>query len=183
MVVRIFSLILLVTAIFLGGCAGFGDFLDTRSEVLKAQELRVKGDFLGAIESANRALEHALKAHGPRDAMFGFVLHELGLAQLGAKQYEDAVMNLNAALEIKERTEGPDDTDTATVLEGLGVAYAGDNRFAEAMSAFDRSLLIWRNDLGDDSEIITKKLKAFATIFDKMEFSEGEEKYQSQIKN
>jgi tetratricopeptide (TPR) repeat protein len=96
----------------------------------EAVRLAQAGEFLGAIEELEIALQHA-----PDDPTLWrnlqTTLLNWGIADLAADRLEDAVLHLEQAAELGERAE---------VLQTLGIALLRQNRQADAAALLERAL-------------------------------------------
>lgn len=73
---------------------------------------------------------------------------ELGQAQLGLKQYDDAITSLNKAITLETAAKKPNEAVIGSAGNALGEAYADANKIPESQAAYDAAAKANPTDAG-----------------------------------
>lgn len=130
-----------------------------------ASTLRQMRDRDGAILAARRAIELGESLSGPESlrVMRATLLYGNSLIETRRRVAEGAEA-LERSLAIGDRLSLEDDAATAPTANSLGVAYMRLGRFADAIPLFERSLRLWRRDLGERDRLVGMTLHNLGTL-------------------
>ncbi|HEX3661931.1 MAG TPA: carboxypeptidase regulatory-like domain-containing protein [Acidobacteriaceae bacterium] len=73
---------------------------------------------------------------------------ELGQAQLGLKQYDDAITSLNKCITLEQAAKKPNPQVIGSAGNALGEAYADANKIPESQAAYDAAAKAYPQDAG-----------------------------------
>jgi ATP/maltotriose-dependent transcriptional regulator MalT/DNA-binding SARP family transcriptional activator len=110
-------------------------------ETLRASALRVKGDIVGALQAARRAVDLAMANNPPIDVVAD-ARKELGLTLIAEGSAAQAVEEFRAVLALQDRRGN---TEEAAFLNGcLGTALGACGRLAESTEHLERARQQWQ---------------------------------------
>lgn len=149
-------------------------------ERLTAESFRLfeSGRFSEAIRVSREALEAAVDALGPRHAVVGKSMNNLGAMLAGHGDAEEAESVLAEALSILEESLGKDHPGTSSALNNLAELYAARGENGRAEKLYLRALSIRRGAPGEGGADLATTMKNLASLYAGMErFRDAEDLY------
>ncbi len=131
--------------------AGKNDYKhEARLDNLLGLTLQDKGDLVGALAYAQRALKIEESIYGADDGGVVPTVNNIGLILRAKGDLEGAIAYTERALKIAERVHGPDDPDVALIVNNLSQIFQEKGDFDNALALAQRALEIDQKAYGPD---------------------------------
>ncbi len=148
-----------------------------------ADSLYAKGEYDGALGSAERALAIREKVLGPDHRDLVPTLNRIAILYKDQGRYTDAGPFFQRMLKIQETVLGPVHVDVANSMNMLANMYRSEGRDADAEPLFKRALEIREKVLGPEDLDVAASLNNLAVHYmDQARYAEAEPLYQRAIK-
>lgn len=141
-----------------GGPAVVADLLLSLS-----RPYRYLGRYREAVETLEKALDLAERAHGPEAAALCEILDALGNLYFALERPDDSERVFTRCLGIRERAFGPESLEAAESLMLLGVVRRERGAAEEGLALYRRALAIREAHLPPDHDLVDEALAGVTT--------------------